>query len=163
MSWRRRRACHLHCKKSLALCSWGFYTFLGFNLKKTPNDKGPLKGHLVVDRGLAWPCLGLKHLGVELAGVGPLLETAQTQLRGGVGAVFIQKHDLGPEFTVGGCLCCMGGAGHHTHDSARPLISFPPGPPPLPHTQHQSTGGAQRKYFIGVPARLHSTHFRPRG
>jgi hypothetical protein len=26
--------------------------------------------------------LGLKHLGVELAGVGPLLETAQAQLRG---------------------------------------------------------------------------------
>ena len=49
---------------------------------------------------------------------------------------------------VGGCLCCMGGAGHHTHDSTRPLISsFPPGPPPFPHTQHQATGCTKKIFY----------------
>jgi hypothetical protein len=62
---------------------------------------------------------------------------------------------------VGGCLCCMGGAGHHTHDSTRPLIHFlPPRPSSLPTHTAPSHGVHEENILseIGVPARLHSTH-----
>jgi hypothetical protein len=64
--------------------------------------------------------LGLKHLGVELAGVGSLLETAQAQLRGRRG-LFLHKNTrflaiLGPEFTARQ----RGDAHHRARSSKKP-------------------------------------------